>query len=95
MILDSTRQEKATVVCATGEFAKLNRLRLREERFISSLDGLEYSCTIRSEFAAKFSGGSALGRTIRIGHAVHQVIGVLEHVSGTQRALTGDPDERR
>ena len=87
LILSATTLSKGTVIGATGEFAELGRLRLRAGRFVSVLDGTQYFCTIGSDIAEALGGAAAIGRTVRIGDAIHEVIGVLERVGGSQRAV--------
>ena len=87
LILSATTPSKGTVIGATGEFAELGRLRLRAGRFVSVLDGTQYFCTIGSDIAEALGGAAAIGRTVRIGDAIHEVIGVLEPVGGSQRAV--------
>ena len=87
LILSAATPSKGTVIGATGEFAELARLRLRAGRFVSVLDGTQYFCTVGSDIAEALGGAAAIGRTVRIGDAIHEVIGVLERVGGSQRAV--------
>ncbi len=87
VILAGSIAAQATIVGATGEFAELSRLTLREGRFVSELDGTEYFSAVGSDIAEKFGRQSVLGETVRIGHAIHRVVGVLERVGDSQRAV--------
>ena len=87
VVLAGTKTAKATIVGATGEFAEISRLTLREGRFVSALDGTEYFCTVGSDIAGKLGPGPVVGQTVQIEHAIHRVIGVVERVGGSERAV--------
>ena len=69
----------------TGSFQDLNKIRVKQGRFISDLDAFAYFCVLGDERAAKLSAlglSEPVGKKLKVGNHIFTVIGVLERVPG-------------
>ena len=84
---------KVEIVGVTAAFADLNKLLLKDGRFISDLDHQRFFCVIGAELAAAMRGngtGRLVGRTVRIENNVYTVIGVLQRTPRGLRNFSVD-----
>lgn len=87
--------QRASLLGVTESFREINKLKIREGRFLSDLDEQSRFCVIGSAVRKELltaGGGEIVGRQIRYGDAVLTVVGSLEEVAqGGMRRF--DPNE--
>jgi len=84
-------QHQVTVLATEPGFAGVARARMKEGRFINSLDMLRRAsvCVVTDSLADKvFGHGSPMGKTVRLSGMAFVVVGVLDRLPGK---LTGGP----
>ena len=87
-VVVGTQSSRARVIGSTDALASLGRLKLQQGRFVSRLDGGQHFCTLGAQIAdtlRRATGGSVIGRTVRIGNTVFTVIGALSRVATGMR----------
>ena len=75
---------RVSVLGVTESFAEINKLKVKEGRFISDMDEQSHYCVIGNDVRKellKSNSGDIIGRQIRFGDAVLTVIGSLEEVA--------------
>ncbi len=79
------KENHGSVLGVTESFQELNKIRIKEGRFISDLDRYSYFCVLGAEIASKFveAGMQAdlIGKKIKAGNHILTIIGVLEYTS--------------
>lgn len=92
---NAKKLERSGALGVTASFLDINKLSIREGRFISDLDAQSRFCAIGSKLAAELAGKGAatlLGSRVRVGADLFTVIGVLNEVpEGGMRRF--DPNE--
>lgn len=76
-----TEEQFVELMGTTESFASINKLRVREGRFLSDLDAYRYVCVLGEEAAQalrRLGPGELLGRPVPLGDRFYTVIGLLE-----------------
>jgi len=77
-------EQYAQLFGVSGSFFSINKLRMRDGRFISDLDHVRYFCVLGGNLAQTIRDQiktDLVGRKIRLGQRIYTVIGVLENVA--------------
>ena len=75
--------ERASLLGVTASFMEINKLKMREGRFLSDLDEQGRYCVIGSKVASelhKQGAGRLIGERLRMGDNIFTIIGVTEEV---------------
>ncbi|MEI6208602.1 MAG: ABC transporter permease [Desulfuromonadales bacterium] len=75
--------QNTSLIGVTESFLDINKLKIRQGRFISDLDSNGQFCAIGSKLSGemqKLGGGNVIGQKIRVGENLYTVIGVTAEV---------------
>jgi len=77
------RLQNASLIGVTASFLDINKLKVREGRFVSDLDAHSQFCAIGSTLAVeiqKLGAGDVIGKKLRVGENLYTIVGVTAEV---------------